>query len=174
MAESNLKATQATLVAAKATLTSARAAQEGAEDSPEGGARDVDALDVGAKDFLIGIAASGGTPYVRGALARARERGARTAILACTPPPTAMLGVADIAIVPITGPEVVTGSTRMKAGTATKLVLNMITSGAMIRLGKTFGNGASDGRDRVRRGGERGSRNVGEAGRDSDQKQGLA
>ena len=115
-------------------------AQEGAEDSPEGGARDVDALALSTKDFLIGIAASGSTPYVRGALARARERGARTAILACTPPPDAMLAVADVAIVPITGPEVVTGSTRMKAGTATKLVLNTITTGAMIRIGKTYGN----------------------------------
>ena len=115
-------------------------AQEGAEDSPEGGGRDIDALNVGANDFLIGIAASGGTPYVRGALARARERGARTAILACTPPPAAVLAVADLAIVVVTGPEVVTGSTRMKAGTATKLVLNMITTGAMIRIGKTFGN----------------------------------
>jgi N-acetylmuramic acid 6-phosphate etherase len=115
-------------------------AQEGAEDSPEGGARDVDALAIGDKDFLIGIAASGSTPYVRGALARARDRGARTAILACTPPPTAVLAVADFAIIPITGPEVVTGSTRMKAGTATKLVLNMITTGAMIRIGKTYGN----------------------------------
>ena len=115
-------------------------AQEGAEDSPEGGARDVDALAIGDKDVLIGIAASGSTPYVRGALARARERGARTAILACTPPPEAVLAVADMAIIPITGPEVVTGSTRMKAGTATKLVLNMITTGAMIRIGKTYGN----------------------------------
>jgi N-acetylmuramic acid 6-phosphate etherase len=115
-------------------------AQEGAEDSPEGGARDIDALSVGSNDFVIGIAASGGTPYVRGVLARARERGARTAILACTPPPAATLAVADLAIVPVTGPEVVTGSTRMKAGTATKLVLNMITTGAMIRIGKTYGN----------------------------------
>ena len=115
-------------------------AQEGAEDSPEGGARDVDALAIGNNDFLIGIAASGSTPYVQGAISRARERGASTAILACTPPPAAMLAVADIAIVPITGPEVVTGSTRMKAGTATKLVLNMITTGAMIRIGKTYGN----------------------------------
>lgn len=115
-------------------------AQEGAEDSPEGGARDVDALALSAKDFLIGIAASGSTPYVRGALTRARARGARTAILACTPPPDAMLAVADVAIVPVTGPEVVTGSTRMKAGTATKLVLNTITTGAMIRIGKTYGN----------------------------------
>jgi N-acetylmuramic acid 6-phosphate etherase len=115
-------------------------AQEGAEDSPEGGARDIDRLELGERDFLIGIAASGGTPYVRGALTRARERGARTAILACTPPPAAVRDVADLAIVPITGPEVVTGSTRMKAGTATKLVLNMITTGAMIRIGKTYGN----------------------------------
>ena len=115
-------------------------AQEGAEDSPEGGARDVDRIELGARDFLVGIAASGGTPYVRGALTRARERGARTAIVACTPPPDAVRAVADLAIVPITGPEVVTGSTRMKAGTATKLVLNMITTGAMIRIGKTYGN----------------------------------
>ena len=115
-------------------------AQEGAEDSPEGGARDVDALGLGPRDFLVGIAASGGTPYVRGALTRAREVGARTAIVACTPPPKEVLAVADIAIVPVTGPEVVTGSTRMKAGTATKLVLNMISTGAMIRIGKTYGN----------------------------------
>ena len=115
-------------------------AQEGAGDSPEGGARDIDALALGERDFLIGIAASGGTPYVRGALTRARELGARTAIVACTPPPAAMRDVADLVIVPITGPEVVTGSTRMKAGTATKLVLNMITTGAMIRIGKTYGN----------------------------------
>ena len=115
-------------------------AQEGAEDSPEGGARDIDKLALGARDFLVGIAASGGTPYVRGALTRARELGARTAIVACTPPPAAVRDVADIAIVPIVGPEVVTGSTRMKAGTATKLVLNMITTGAMIRIGKTYGN----------------------------------
>ena len=115
-------------------------AQEGAEDSPEGGARDVDAHAIGARDFVVGIAASGTTPYVRGALVRARERGARTAIVACSPPPAETLAAADIAIVPVTGPEPVTGSTRMKAGTATKLVLNMITTGAMIRLGKTYGN----------------------------------
>ena len=115
-------------------------AQEGAEDSPAGGARDIDHLALGPRDFLIGIAASGGTPYVRGALTRARELGAKTAIVACTPPPQEVLAVADIAIIPITGPEVVTGSTRMKAGTATKLVLNTITTGAMIRMGKTYGN----------------------------------
>jgi N-acetylmuramic acid 6-phosphate etherase len=115
-------------------------AQEGAEDVPESGARDVDARDVRAGDLVIGIAASGTTPYVRGALLRARERGATTAIVACSPPPPETLAAADVAIVPVTGPEPITGSTRMKAGTATKLVLNMITTGAMIRLGKTYGN----------------------------------
>ena len=115
-------------------------AQEGAEDDEAQGARDVDARGVAAGDFVVGIAASGTTPYVRGALRRAREVGARTALVACSPPPAATLAVTDIAIVPITGPEVVTGSTRLKAGTATKLVLNTITTGAMIRLGKTWGN----------------------------------
>jgi N-acetylmuramic acid 6-phosphate etherase len=115
-------------------------AQEGAEDHPENGVRDVDAHGITADDFLIGIAASGTTPYVRGALTRAKEIGARTAIVACSPPPSDTLVQADIPIVAITGPEVVTGSTRMKAGTATKLILNMITTGAMIRLGKTYGN----------------------------------
>lgn len=115
-------------------------AQEGAEDKPENGANDVDAAGVRAGDFVIGIAASGTTPYVRGALERARSAGATTAIVACSPPPAATLAVSDIAIVVVTGPEVLTGSTRMKAGTATKLVLNTITTGAMIRLGKTYGN----------------------------------
>jgi N-acetylmuramic acid 6-phosphate etherase len=115
-------------------------AQEGAEDSPEGGARDVDARGIRAGDMLVGIAASGTTPYVRGALARAREIGVRTAIVACSPPPAETLALCDIAIVTVTGPEVVTGSTRLKAGTATKLVLNTITTGAMIRIGKTYGN----------------------------------
>jgi N-acetylmuramic acid 6-phosphate etherase len=115
-------------------------AQEGAEDLPENGARDVEAHDVGDGDLLVGIAASGTTPYVRGALAAARARGAFTAIVACSPPPPETLAHADVAIVAVTGPEVVTGSTRMKAGTATKLILNTITTGAMIRLGKTYGN----------------------------------
>jgi N-acetylmuramic acid 6-phosphate etherase len=114
--------------------------QEGAEDKPENARADVEAVRVRSGDFLIGIAASGTTTYVRVALEAARERGARTAILACSPPPPETLAVADLAIVPITGPEVVTGSTRMKAGTATKLVLNTISTGAMIRLGKTYGN----------------------------------
>ncbi|MGZ8412665.1 MAG: N-acetylmuramic acid 6-phosphate etherase [Gemmatirosa sp.] len=115
-------------------------AQEGAEDSPEGGAHDVDARDVRAGDFVIGIAASGTTPYVRGVLARARVLGARTAIVACSPPPAETLAHVDIPIVTITGPEVLTGSTRLKAGTATKMVLNTITTGAMIRVGKAYGN----------------------------------
>jgi len=115
-------------------------AQEGAEDHPGHGARAVDEHGVTARDFVVGIAASGTTPYVRGALERARAIGARTAIVACSPPPEELVAQVDVAIVPIVGPEVVTGSTRMKAGTATKLVLNTITTGAMIRLGKTYGN----------------------------------
>jgi N-acetylmuramic acid 6-phosphate etherase len=113
---------------------------EGAEDSREEGARIVDEMEVGADDFAFGIAASGSTPYVHGALERARERGARTGFLLCTPPADWMLETYDVVIAPLPGPEVVTGSTRMKAGTATKLVLNTITTGAMIRTGKVFGN----------------------------------
>ncbi|MDQ8155692.1 MAG: N-acetylmuramic acid 6-phosphate etherase [Gemmatimonadota bacterium] len=115
-------------------------AQEGAEDRPEGARDDMTQAGVRAGDFVIGIAASGTTPYVRAALEYGRILGARTGIVACSPPPEATLAAADVAIVVITGPEVVTGSTRMKAGTATKLVLNTITTGAMIRLGKTYGN----------------------------------
>jgi N-acetylmuramic acid 6-phosphate etherase len=114
--------------------------QEGAEDTIENAVRDLNERGVRAGDFVIGIAASGTTPYVRRALEHARTLGARTGLVACSPPPPEALAAADIVILPITGPEVVTGSTRMKAGTATKLVLNTITSGAMIRLGKTFGN----------------------------------
>jgi len=114
--------------------------QEGAEDRPEGARDDLDMAGVRAGDFVIGIAASGTTPYVRAALQHAKKLGARTAIIACSPPPADTLAAADIAIVVLTGPEVVAGSTRMKAGTATKLVLNTITTGAMIRLGKTYGN----------------------------------
>ena len=114
--------------------------QEGAEDVASDGAAAMDEREVSANDFVVGIAASGTTPYVRGALERAIERGARTAILACSPPPEDLVKRVDVAMVPITGPEVVTGSTRLKAGTATKLVVNMISTGAMIRLGKTYGN----------------------------------
>ena len=115
-------------------------AQEGAEDHPEGGAAAMDERSVGERDFVLGIATSGTTPYVHGALARARERGARTGFLLCTPPADSLREAHDVVIAPLVGPEVITGSTRMKAGTATKLVLNTITTGAMIRLGKVYGN----------------------------------
>ncbi len=115
-------------------------AQEGAEDIVENGAKAMDENSIGPRDFVIGIAASGTTPYVHASIERARELGAKTGIVACSPPPQRILEIVDVAIVPVTGPEVVTGSTRMKAGTATKLVLNMITTGAMIRIGKTYGN----------------------------------
>jgi N-acetylmuramic acid 6-phosphate etherase len=114
--------------------------QEGAEDRVEGAVEDLEAHGVRAGDFVIGIAASGTTPYVRRALEHARSLPAATGLIACSPPPKDTLEFVDILMLPITGPEVVTGSTRMKAGTATKLVLNTITTGAMIRLGKTFGN----------------------------------
>lgn len=114
--------------------------QEGAEDDLAQARLDLQAKGVAAKDLVVGIAASGTTPYVRVALEHAKSVGARTAIVACSPPPAETLAFVDLPIVTVTGPEVVTGSTRLKAGTATKLILNMITTGAMIRLGKTFGN----------------------------------
>ncbi len=114
--------------------------QEGAEDSPADGAAVVKAKGLGANDVLVGIAASGTTPFVRGALSQAREQGARTALVACTPVDAAFGETLDALIVAVAGPEVVTGSTRLKAGTATKMILNMITTGAMIRIGKTYGN----------------------------------
>jgi N-acetylmuramic acid 6-phosphate etherase len=115
-------------------------AQEGAEDREEDGARDLEARGIRAGDFVLGIAASGTTPYVHGALARARVLGARTGFLLCTPPSAELRTRHDVVIAPLTGPEVVTGSTRMKAGTATKMVLNTLTTGAMILSGKTWGN----------------------------------
>jgi N-acetylmuramic acid 6-phosphate etherase len=114
--------------------------QEGAEDLPENGAAAIDERGISDQDCLVGIAASGTTPFVRGALARAQQIGARTMVIACTPLPAEVTRLVDVAIVAITGPEVVTGSTRLKAGTATKMILNMLTTGAMIRLGKTWGN----------------------------------
>ncbi len=114
--------------------------QEGAEDDPQDGAAAVEGLEVGPDDFVLGIATSGTTPFVHGALARARARGAHTGFLLCTPPWPDLLDEHDVVIAPLVGPEVVTGSTRMKAGTATKMILNIITTGAMIRIGKVFGN----------------------------------
>jgi N-acetylmuramic acid 6-phosphate etherase len=115
-------------------------AQEGAEDRPEDGAAVIDERGVRGGDFVLGIASSGTTPYVHGALARARERGARTGFLLCTYPSPELLATHDVVIAPLVGPEVITGSTRMKAGTATKMVLNTLTTGAMVRMGKVFGN----------------------------------
>ena len=114
--------------------------QEGAEDHPEDGVEAINNLDVGQRDFVLGIATSGSTPYVHGALSRARELGARTGFLLCTSPPAPLLSEHDVVIAPLVGAEVITGSTRMIAGTATKLVLNTITTGAMVRFGKVYSN----------------------------------
>ncbi|MFC0226733.1 N-acetylmuramic acid 6-phosphate etherase [Serratia aquatilis] len=114
-------------------------AVENAEDNAEMGAQDLRNLDFNARDLLVGIAASGRTPYVLGAMAYARSVGATVASISCNPG-SEMSKAADIAIEPRVGPEVVTGSSRMKAGTAQKLILNMITTGAMIRSGKVYSN----------------------------------
>lgn len=114
-------------------------AVENAEDSLTLGVEDLQNLGFNQKDVLVGIAASGRTPYVIAALNYAKSLGATTAALTCNAG-SEMTQVADIAIVPVVGPEVVTGSSRMKAGTAQKLVLNMLTTGAMIRSGKVYGN----------------------------------
>lgn len=114
-------------------------AVENAEDSREMGEQDLRDIDFNSRDILVGIAASGRTPYVLGAMAYANSVGATVAAVACNPGSEMGLA-ADIAIEPIVGPEVVTGSSRMKAGTAQKLVLNMITTGAMIRSGKVYSN----------------------------------
>lgn len=113
---------------------------EGAEDDVNAGIAAMDERQVGPSDTVVGIAASGVTPYVRAALGRAQDRGARTALVACAEPPALLRQGCDACIVVETGPEAITGSTRMKAGTATKLVLNAITTGAMVRIGKTYGN----------------------------------
>ena len=114
--------------------------QEGAEDDFDAGGDAVEERHVAALDVVFGIAASGTTPYVRGALARASARGAKTILLACSDPPRDLLESVDLAILPKVGPEALTGSTRLKAGTATKLVLNAVTTGAMIRMGRAYGN----------------------------------
>ncbi|MEM8874113.1 MAG: N-acetylmuramic acid 6-phosphate etherase [Planctomycetota bacterium] len=114
-------------------------AQEGAEDSPEHGAVAVDEKSVGPDDVVCGIAAGGTTPFVHGALRRGNERGAFTIFVACVPH-TGNEPDVDVEIRPLTGPEVLTGSTRLKAGTATKLVLNQLTTTAMVLLGKCYGN----------------------------------
>ncbi len=112
---------------------------EGAEDSPDDGAAAVWEREIGGKDVLVGIAASSTTPYVIGALGEARRQGAKTAFLTCNPNPDTAPGV-DVTVALLVGPEAITGSTRLKAGTATKLVLNMITTTAMIQTGKVYQN----------------------------------
>ncbi|MCA9229317.1 MAG: N-acetylmuramic acid 6-phosphate etherase [Planctomycetales bacterium] len=114
-------------------------AVEGAEDSPELAAEDLRNINLCNRDAVVGIATSGRTPYVLGALGYARSQGAFTIGLSCNRD-AALSAQADININPVVGPEVVSGSTRMKAGTATKMVLNMLSTGAMVAMGKTYGN----------------------------------
>ncbi|MFR9216049.1 MAG: N-acetylmuramic acid 6-phosphate etherase [Ruthenibacterium sp.] len=114
-------------------------AAEGAEDNAEAGREDMKKIGLCSRDIVVGIAASGRTPYVLGAMAYAREAGARTVALTCNRA-SEMNAAADIPIGVETGPEVITGSTRMKCGTAEKMVLNMLSTGAMVRLGKVYGN----------------------------------
>ena len=132
-------------------------AREGVEDNYEEGARSINRLRPSAKDVVIGVSASGMTPFVRGALTRARRAGSKIIFVTCDPS-TELQTFVDLTIAPAVGPEVIAGSTRLKAGTATKLVLNMLTTAAMIRIGKTYGNlmvdvqmGSEKLRDRARR-----------------------
>ena len=114
-------------------------AKEGAEDDPALGRADLEEAGFAAKDVLVGIAASGRTPYVKGGLAYAKELGATAIALACAEQ-AEIAELSDLALLPVTGPEVVTGSTRMKAGTAQKMVLSMLSTGTMVKLGKVYGN----------------------------------
>jgi len=113
---------------------------EGAEDNQDAGAAAIEAKNAGPNDVVFGITASGSTPYVKGAIGRGVARGCKIILLAATDPPRELLARCDVAILPKVGPEALTGSTRLKAGTATKMVLNMVTTGAMIRWGKAYGN----------------------------------
>ncbi|MBB6408488.1 N-acetylmuramic acid 6-phosphate etherase [Mesorhizobium sangaii] len=112
---------------------------EGAEDDPKMGARALQEIGLTSDDVVVGIAVSGRTPYVIGGLTYATQVGATTVALSCNPAST-IAGIADIAISPVVGPEVLTGSTRLKSGTAQKLVLNMLTTASMIRIGKSYQN----------------------------------
>jgi N-acetylmuramic acid 6-phosphate etherase len=132
-------------------------AKEGAEDNYEEGARSINRLQPTKKDVIIGVSASGMTPFVRGALTSGRQAGSRVIFVTCDPR-TELQTFVDLTIAPAVGPEIIAGSTRLKAGTATKLVLNMLTTGAMILTGKTYGNlmvdvqmGSEKLRDRARR-----------------------
>jgi N-acetylmuramic acid 6-phosphate etherase len=132
-------------------------AKEGVEDNYEEGSRAISRLRLSRKDVVIAVSASGVTPFVRGALARARKAGAKIIFVTCWPG-TELQTYVDLIIAPAVGPEVIAGSTRLKAGTATKLVLNMLTTISMVRVGKTYGNlmvdvqvGSEKLRDRARR-----------------------
>ena len=132
-------------------------AREGVEDNYEEGARSVNRLRPTKKDVVIGVSASGMTQFVRGALTRARRAGSKIIFVTCDPR-TELQTFVDLTIAPAVGPEVIAGSTRLKAGTATKMVLNMLTTASMIRIGKTYGNlmvdvqmGSEKLRDRARR-----------------------
>jgi N-acetylmuramic acid 6-phosphate etherase len=114
-------------------------AKEGSEDNYEEGARQITRLQPTKHDVVIGVSASGMTSFVRGALTSARQAGARIVFVTCDPR-TELQSFVDLTIAPGVGPEIIAGSTRLKAGTATKLVLNMLTTGAMILIGKTYGN----------------------------------
>jgi N-acetylmuramic acid 6-phosphate etherase len=131
--------------------------REGVDDNYEEGARSVNRLRPSKKDVVIGVSASGMTQFVRGALTRARRAGSKIIFVTCDPR-TELQTFVDLTIAPGVGPEVIAGSTRLKAGTATKIVLNMLTTGAMVRIGKTYGNlmvdvqtGSEKRRDRARR-----------------------
>ena len=113
---------------------------EGAEDEVNAGMSAMDQARVAPADFVLGIAASGTTPFVRAALSRAQTIGAATGLVSCSDPPRVLVDTCDVLILPKVGPEALTGSTRLKAGTATKLVVNTISTGAMIRLGRAYGN----------------------------------
>ncbi len=112
---------------------------EGAEDDADAGAHEIARVNVADNDAVVGIAASGATPFVIGGMKEAKRRGAFVAGVACNRP-SPMEDITDLVIAPLVGPEVIAGSTRLKAGTAQKMVLNMLSTGVMIRLGKTFGN----------------------------------
>ncbi len=131
--------------------------REGVDDNYEEGARSINRLRPTSKDVVIGVSASGMTQFVRGALTRARRAGSKIIFITCDPR-TELQTFVDLTIAPGVGPEVIAGSTRLKAGTATKIVLNMLTTGAMVRIGKTYGNlmvdvqtGSEKRRDRARR-----------------------
>jgi N-acetylmuramic acid 6-phosphate etherase len=131
--------------------------KEGVEDNYEEGARAINRLRPTRKDVVVGVSASGMTPFVRGSLTRARRAGSKIIFVTCDPR-TELQTFVDLTIAPAVGPEVIAGSTRLKAGTATKLVLNMLTTGAMVRIGKTYGNlmvdlqlGSDKARDRAKR-----------------------